>query len=57
MEHKSLWTVGLSYLASCPPEGLHRAELLLERLPVPSEAKAMRVIAEAKKYGLVGVGE
>ncbi|KAJ0176932.1 hypothetical protein K1T71_006941 [Dendrolimus kikuchii] len=55
MEHKSLWSVGLSYLASCPPEGLRRAELLLERLPLHTEARAMRVIAEAKKYGLLGV--
>ncbi|XP_037293856.1 nuclear pore complex protein Nup85 [Manduca sexta] len=56
MEHKSLWTVGLSYLASCPPEGLRRAELILERMPLKTEAKVMRVMAEAKKYGLVDVG-
>lgn len=57
MEHPSLWPVGLSYLASCPPEGLRRAELVLERIPVQTEAKAMRVVAEAKKYGLLGVGK
>ncbi|XP_045448581.1 nuclear pore complex protein Nup85 [Melitaea cinxia] len=57
MEHKSLWSVGLSYLASCPPEGLKRAELLLERLPIDTEAKAMRVVAQAKKYGLVDVAQ
>ncbi|XP_053607807.1 nuclear pore complex protein Nup85 isoform X2 [Plodia interpunctella] len=57
MEHKSLWSVGLSYLASCPPEGLKRAELMLERLPIKTEAKAMRVVAEAKKYGLLGVAQ
>ncbi|XP_047024324.1 nuclear pore complex protein Nup85 [Helicoverpa zea] len=57
MEHKSLWSVGLSYLASCPPEGLRRAELILERMPVETEAKAMRVIAEAKKHGLIGVAQ
>ncbi|CAK1595716.1 unnamed protein product [Parnassius mnemosyne] len=55
MEHKSLWSVGLSYLASCPPEGLRRAELLLEKIPIETEAKAMRIIAEAKKYELLGV--
>ncbi|XP_052759261.1 nuclear pore complex protein Nup85 [Galleria mellonella] len=55
MEHKSLWSVGLSYLATCPPEGLRRAELMLERVPVHTNAKALRVIAEAKKYGLSGV--
>lgn len=55
MEHKSLWSVGLSYLASVPPEGPRRAELFLERLPVDTEAKAMRIVAEAKKHGLVGV--
>ncbi|CAG9786436.1 unnamed protein product [Diatraea saccharalis] len=52
MEHKSLWSVGLSYLATCPPEGLRRAELILERMPLHSNAKAMRLLAEAKKYGL-----
>ncbi|KAM3956961.1 LOW QUALITY PROTEIN: nuclear pore complex protein Nup75 [Aphomia sociella] len=57
MEHKSLWSVGLSYLASCPIEGPRRAELMLERVPVPTDAKAMRVIAEAKKYGLLGVAQ
>ncbi|VVC88826.1 unnamed protein product, partial [Leptidea sinapis] len=55
MEHRSLWCAGLSYLATCAAEGLNRAELLLERIPIDSEAKAMRVVAEAKKYGLVGV--
>ncbi|CAG5031460.1 unnamed protein product [Parnassius apollo] len=55
MDHKSLWSVGLSYMASCPPEGLRRAELLLEKIPIESEAKAMRIIAEAKKYELSGV--
>ncbi|XP_004927204.2 nuclear pore complex protein Nup85 [Bombyx mori] len=57
MEHKSLWSVGLSYLASCPPEGLCRAHLLLERIPINTHAKAMRVVAEANKYGLLEVGE
>ncbi|XP_075973152.1 nuclear pore complex protein Nup75 [Anticarsia gemmatalis] len=55
MEHKSLWSVGLSYLATVPPEGLRRAELILERMPVDTEAKAMRIMAEAKKHGLSGV--
>ncbi|XP_060803024.1 nuclear pore complex protein Nup85 isoform X2 [Amyelois transitella] len=57
MEHQSLWSVGLSYLVSCPPEGPRRAELMLERLPITTEAKAMRVVAEAKKYGLLGVAQ
>ncbi|XP_050346512.1 nuclear pore complex protein Nup85 [Nymphalis io] len=57
LEHKSLWSVGLSYLASCPPEGPKRAELLLERIPIDTEAKAMRVMAEAKKYGLLGIAQ
>ncbi|XP_032523554.2 nuclear pore complex protein Nup85 [Danaus plexippus] len=54
MEHKSLWSVGLSYLCGTP-EGVRRAELMLERMPVQTEAKAMRITAEAKKYGLLGV--
>lgn len=55
-EHQSLWSVGLSYLAGCGTEGRRRAELLLERLPIKHEGKALRVIAEARKYGLHSVG-
>ncbi|XP_014371798.2 nuclear pore complex protein Nup85 [Papilio machaon] len=55
MEHGALWCTGLSYLVACAPEGPRRAELLLERLPLDSEEKAMRIIAEAKKYDLLGV--
>lgn len=56
-EHRSLWPVGLSYLTGCGREGKARAELMLETIPLHSEAKAMRVLAEAKKHGLHGVGE
>ncbi|XP_073944916.1 nuclear pore complex protein Nup75 isoform X2 [Choristoneura fumiferana] len=55
MEHGSLWSVGLAYLAGCPPEGPLRAELLMERLPLPNETKALRVMAEAEKHGLINV--
>ncbi|KOB75200.1 Nucleoporin NUP85 [Operophtera brumata] len=54
-EHNSLWPVGLSYLVICGGEGQRRAELMLERLPLHSEAKAMRVLCEARKHGLLGV--
>ncbi|XP_049869332.1 nuclear pore complex protein Nup85 [Pectinophora gossypiella] len=57
MEHASLWPVGLSYLASCPEEGTRRAELMLERVPPRTEAKAMRIVAEAKRYGLLSVAQ
>lgn len=53
-EHRSLWAAGLSYLAAAPPEGLRRAELLLERIPARSEAKAMRLAGEARRLGLAG---
>ncbi|GBP30831.1 Nuclear pore complex protein Nup85 [Eumeta japonica] len=52
MEHKSLWSVGLSYLGHCPTEGIRRAEILVERLALHSEKRVLRIIAEAKKYGL-----
>ncbi|KAL4704625.1 hypothetical protein ACJJTC_002882 [Scirpophaga incertulas] len=51
MEHQSLWQAGLSYLVAVP-EGAARAHLLLERMPVRSDQQALRVIAEANKYGL-----
>ncbi|KAJ2945829.1 hypothetical protein O0L34_g4731 [Tuta absoluta] len=57
MEHPSLWAVGLSYLLSCPREGTTRAELLLETVPLTSEAKAMRICAEAKRHGLLSVAQ
>ena len=41
--HHSLWQVGLLYLDHCPVQGRHRAELLLERVPVDTEAKANKV--------------
>ncbi|XP_052740352.1 nuclear pore complex protein Nup85 [Bicyclus anynana] len=56
LEHQSLWPVGLSYLASVP-DGARRAELMLERIPIRTEGKALRVVAEAKKYGLLGVAQ
>ncbi|XP_063618818.1 nuclear pore complex protein Nup85 [Cydia splendana] len=55
MEHGSLWAAGLSYLCACAPEGPARAALLLARLPLRTDTRALRVAAEAQKYGLHNV--
>lgn len=54
--HNSLWQVGLSYLDHCPTYGKSATELLLERLPLGSEARTHKIIREAKKRNLPGVG-
>lgn len=56
MENKSLWQVGLSYLDHCPIEGIHRAEILLGRLSLETEARTFKIIREAEKRELHNVG-
>lgn len=56
-EHKSLWSVGLSYLAGADVEGRRRAELLLERLPILNDKRALKIISEAKRYELRTVAQ
>jgi len=53
--HHSLWQVGLLYLDHCPVQGRQRAELLLERVAVDTEAKAAKVVHMAAERGLHSV--
>ena len=53
--HHSLWQVGILYLDQCPVQGRHRAELLLERVPLTSENKANKVVMMAADRGLHSV--
>lgn len=57
MGDKSLWQVGLSYLDHCPMDGLRTIELLLSRLTLDNEFRAMKIIREAKLRDLNHVGE
>lgn len=57
MGHKSLWQVGLTYLDHCPNDGLQVIELLLPRIHMDTEAKAQKVVREAKNRELNNVGK
>ncbi|KAF2361424.1 Nucleoporin Nup85-like [Trinorchestia longiramus] len=55
-DHPSLWQVGLVYLDYCGPSGLRDASpltsMLLERVPLTSDAKAHKVISMAEQRNL-----
>lgn len=55
MSHKSLWQIGVLYLDHCPVQGRHRLELLLERIPVPTQKKAEKVVSIASERGMISV--
>ncbi|XP_031849160.1 nuclear pore complex protein Nup75 [Nomia melanderi] len=48
MGHHSLWQCGGSYLIHCPTEGLARLELLIQSLPMGSEARINKIIDIAR---------
>ncbi|XP_015176439.1 PREDICTED: nuclear pore complex protein Nup85 [Polistes dominula] len=52
MGHHSLWQCGASYLMHCPIQGLARLELLLESLPMGSEARVNKIIDIARGSNL-----
>lgn len=57
MGHHSLWQAGLSYLDCCSTHGLYAIELLLQKLPLGSEARTHKIIKEAQKRNLVNLGK
>lgn len=57
MGHKSLWQVGLSYLDHCPNDGLQTIAILLPRIYPETEAKAQKIVREAKCRGLQNIGK
>ncbi|XP_053977783.1 nuclear pore complex protein Nup85 [Hylaeus volcanicus] len=44
MGHHSLWQCGASYLMYCPTQGLARLEILLQSLPMGTEARINKII-------------
>lgn len=42
--HHSLWQCGASYLIHCPIQGLARLEILLQSLPMGSEARVNKIL-------------
>lgn len=57
MGHHSLWQTGLSYLDCCPTHGLFATELLLQRLPLGSDARTYKILKEAQKRNLPHLGQ
>ena len=48
MGHHSLWQCGASYLIHCPIQGLARLEILLQSLPMVSEARVNKIMDIAR---------
>lgn len=57
MSHRSLWQCGASYLIHCPIQGLARLEILLQSLPIGTEARMNKIIDVAKNYNMPHVGK
>lgn len=56
MGHHSLWQCGASYLIHCPIQGLARLEILLQSLPMVSEARVNKIMDIAQDNNMDHVG-
>ncbi|XP_006812065.1 nuclear pore complex protein Nup85-like [Saccoglossus kowalevskii] len=52
MSHESLWQIGMDYLDHCPEVGRHYLELYIERIPIQTERKALKVLRACEKRGM-----
>lgn len=57
MGHNSLWQCGASYLIHCPIQGLARLEILLQSLPMGSEARVNKIIDIARGSNMNHIGK
>lgn len=57
MSHQSYWQVGLTYLEQCKVHGWDAMKVLMLKLPLTSEEKALKIIAKAKEYNVTDVGK
>ncbi|XP_060653563.1 nuclear pore complex protein Nup75 [Drosophila nasuta] len=55
MTTHNLWQLGIDYLDHCGQEGIAAIELLLPRIPLKTERQAFKILALAKRRGLVNV--
>lgn len=53
MSHQSLWQVAADYLDHCPEFGLHHLECFLERLPLETDKKAMKVVRMCEQRNML----
>ncbi|XP_068969300.1 nuclear pore complex protein Nup85 isoform X2 [Bombus flavifrons] len=56
MAHHSLWQCGASYLIHCPIQGLARLEILLQSLPMRSEARVNKILDIARDNRMDHIG-
>lgn len=56
MGHHSLWQCGASYLIHCPIQGLARLEILLQSLPMGSEARVNKILDIARDNKMDHIG-
>lgn len=47
--HRSLWQCGVSYLTHCPNQGLPRLEIILQSLPMGTEARVNKILDVARE--------
>ncbi|XP_070580141.1 nuclear pore complex protein Nup85-like [Ptychodera flava] len=52
MTHDSLWQIGADYLDHCPDMGRYYLELYIERIPLQSEKKALKVLRLCEKRAM-----
>ncbi|KAL7738573.1 hypothetical protein ACLKA6_006873 [Drosophila palustris] len=55
MTSHNLWQLGIDYLDCCKHEGTAAIELLLPRIPLRNERQAFKILALAKRRGLINV--
>lgn len=52
MSHNSLWQIGVDYMDHCPEMGRQYLEMYLERIPLTSHAKVMKILGIAKNRNM-----
>ncbi|XP_065826096.1 nuclear pore complex protein Nup85-like [Oscarella lobularis] len=57
MHHQSLWEVSAEYFSYCPIRGRDHIEALLDRVPLETEAKAVKLLHLCRKYDLPHQGQ
>ncbi len=54
--HESLWQVAMDYFSVCPSKGKDYMKLCLERVPLETERKAIKVLRVCEQHQLIETG-
>ena len=54
--HESLWQVAMDYFSVCPSKGKDYMKLCLERVPLETERKAVKVLHICEQHQLIDTG-